>query len=95
MRESDRLTGQRGPLSGVPFHLYPWEDHIVSHSQRRVDLAVLEDYELRSQLTKIKTLQRMAREMGADDGVLGTWAMHVSDIEAELEMRASEEDVPF
>lgn len=66
----------------------------MSHSQRRVDLVVLEDYELRQQLTKIKSLQRMAREMGAPDEVLGTWAMHVSDIEAELEMRA-QEDVPF
>lgn len=66
----------------------------MSSSQRRVDLAVLEDYELRAQLQKIRTLQRMAREMGADEGVLGTWAMHVSDIEAELELRA-QEDVPF
>lgn len=65
-------------------------------TQRRVDLAVMEDYELRNLLSRFKSLQRIANEMGADERTMASWSQFVSDVEAEIAFRIQEDGpVPF
>lgn len=66
-------------------------------SQRRLDLAVCEGYELRQMLSRFQMLKRMAQEMGANPGVIAQWSMHIKDVQDELEMREApaSEEPPF
>lgn len=64
--------------------------------QRRIDLAVMKEYELRELLERYKMLRRMAQELGAVEQVDYSWKANIDEIEAELALRAAGEDVaPF
>jgi len=64
--------------------------------QRRLDLAVMTGYELRSLLTRYRMLQRMSRELGAIEVVDEQWQSNIDDIIAEMDLRSADEDgAPF
>jgi hypothetical protein len=62
--------------------------------QRRIDLALLLDDELRAMLQRYKMVEFYLREIGAVDQGDYTWRQNVEEIEAELKLRESGEDVP-
>lgn len=65
--------------------------------QRRVDLALMLDHELRTMQQRFEMLRRTAKEIGASDQVLSQWQQQLDEIAYELEVRRQETpgDVPF
>jgi len=63
--------------------------------QRRLDLLAADPYELERDLKRFRSMERMAREMGAGSTVLEQWQRIIKDIEDELKLRQEEETIPF
>jgi len=63
--------------------------------QRRLDLLAAERYELERDLKRFRSMERMAREMGAGSTVIAQWQQICQDIEDELKLRQEEDELPF
>lgn len=64
-------------------------------SQRRIDLMCMETDELVELQRRLQMLRRAARELGAVKEVMSSWDLSLEDVEAELQMRADDDALPF
>lgn len=65
--------------------------------QRRIDLALMLDHELRTMQQRFEMLRRTAHEIGANEKVLAQWQQQLDEIKYELGVRATggDADLPF
>ncbi len=56
-------------------------------NQRRMDLMVMDDYDLTRLEDRFRVCLRMAREMGADSSELEKWQTYIEEVENEVAIR--------